>query len=45
MANRGVDDIRNVSLDFAVAFLCIGNAEPYLRLLGVVDDAMMYRIG
>ena len=45
MANGGVDDVRNVILDFGVAFLCVGNAEPCQMLLGVVDDAMMYSIG
>ena len=44
MAEGGVDLVQNLILDVAVAFLCIGDTQPWLMLLGVVDTAMERRV-
>ena len=44
MAQVGVDRGQNLIFDLVVAFLCVGNAEPDLMLLYIVDDAIVHRI-
>ena len=45
MAKGGMDIVKHVIMDFAVAFLYIGNPQPYMMLLHVVDDAIVMCVG
>ena len=44
MAQGGVDLVQNLIFDFVVAFLSVGNAEPHLMLLDLVDDSIVSSI-
>ena len=41
----GVDLVQNLILDFEVAFLCVGDPQPDLMLLSMVDDSIVRGVG